>query len=120
MFLIRYGDGSKELVKSLDDNIKEPVVKKVKHPFIPINKEMSKGIPIVLDQNVIKSVDIHPYSINMWRFNSKEENKPVKAENNNETYVFTDAEGNKYEWVLTLKRLYAQRITKNLPRKCQG
>lgn len=82
--------------------------------FVPINKETTNGIPIVLDQNMIKSVDIHPYSINMWRFSSKEENKPVKAENDNETYVFTDAEGNKYQWVLTLKRLYAQRITEKL------
>lgn len=82
--------------------------------FVPINKEMTDGIPIVLDQNIIKSVDIHPYSINMWHFSSKEENKPVKAENDNETYVFTDAEGNKYQWVLTLKRLYAQRITEKL------
>ena len=82
--------------------------------FVPINKEAADGSPIVLDQNVIKSVDIHPYSINMWRFSSKEENKPVKAENDNETYVFTDAEGNKYQWVLTLKRLYAQRITEKL------
>lgn len=82
--------------------------------FVPINKEMTDGIPIVLDQNMIKSVNIHPYSINMWRFSSKEENKPVKAENDNETYVFTDAEGNKYQWVLTLKRLYAQRITEKL------
>lgn len=82
--------------------------------FVPINKEAADGSPIVLDQNVIKGVDIHPYSINMWRFSSKEENKPVKAENDNETYVFTDAEGNKYQWVLTLKRLYAQRITEKL------
>ena len=82
--------------------------------FVPINKEAADGIPIVLDQNVVKGVDIHPYSINMRRFNSKEENKPVKAENDNGTYAFTDTEGNKYQWVITLKRLYAQKITEKL------
>ena len=50
----------------------------------------------------------------MRRFNSKEENKPVKAENDDETYVFIDTEGNKYQWVLTLKRLYAQRISEKI------
>ena len=76
VFLIRYGDGSKELVNSLDDNIKEPVVKKVKHPFIPINKDPLYPCPadIILNDGNQISVIIYDkereyvhYRTNEWQ-----------------------------------------------------
>mgnify|MGYP003303223350 CR=1 FL=1 len=82
--------------------------------FVPINKEMADGIPIVIDHKIIKSVDIHPYSISMRCFRSNEDNKPVIAELDDSMYIFTDSEEHKYQWILTLKRLYAQRITEKL------
>lgn len=47
-------------------------------------------------------------------FRSYEDNKPVIAELDDSMYIFTDSEEHKYQWILTLKRLYAQRITEKL------
>ena len=82
--------------------------------FVPINKEPSNGSPVILNPNMVKCVDVHPYNINILCFESNVENKPVKAEYENTTYMFSDTKGRKYQWVLTLKRIYAQRITEKL------
>lgn len=82
--------------------------------FVPINKEPLNGSPVILDQNMVKCVDVHPYNINMLCFKSNEENKPVKAEYENNKYMFSDTEGRQYQWIITLKRLYAQRIAEKL------
>lgn len=76
VFLIRYGDGSKELVNSLDDDTKEPVIKEVKHPFIPINKDPLYPCPadIILNDGNQISVIIYDkereyvhYRTNEWQ-----------------------------------------------------
>lgn len=74
VFLIRYGDGSKELVNSLDDNIKEPVVKKVKHPFIPINKDPLYPCPadIILNDGNQISVIIYDKEREYVHYRTKE------------------------------------------------
>ena len=74
VFLIRYGDGSKELVNSLDDNIKEQVVKKVKHPFIPINKDPLYPCPadIILNDGNQISVIIYDKEREYVHYRTKE------------------------------------------------
>lgn len=74
VFLIRYGDGSKELINSLDDKKAEPYINKVKHPFIPINKDPLYPCPadIILNDGNQISVIIYDKEREYVHYRTKE------------------------------------------------
>lgn len=77
--------------------------------FLPVSVNEKEGIPIALEDNIIGFVDTHPYNIVSFIFQPQEEDHPVSAIIENDKFVFRSVISS-YQWITTLKSLYAQRI----------
>lgn len=76
--------------------------------FLPL--EDNGDIPIVLDAYQRKYVSVHSYKIRILHFNPQSDNSPVTPISQNQKLFFLSGE-KKFEWIMTLKRIYAQSIT---------
>ncbi len=66
VFLIRYFDGSREVIndlQKLDEQARIDALPKVKHPFIPINKDENYPCPAEFELNDGKSVSVVIYDM---------------------------------------------------------
>lgn len=66
VFIIRYFDGSKDVINDLSATIEKKeqhILQKVKHPFVPINKDSVYPCPAEMEINDGKIVDIIIYDM---------------------------------------------------------
>lgn len=76
--------------------------------FLPLE---DKGeIPVVIDAYQRKYVSMHSYKMRILHFNPQSDNHPITPIRQNEKLFFQSGE-KKFEWIMTLKRIYAQSIT---------
>lgn len=76
--------------------------------FLPL--EDHGEISIVLDANLCKYVDLHPYKMCVIHFMPQSAHSPVTPAALDDKLFFISGE-KKFEWIMTLKRIYAQNIT---------
>ena len=76
--------------------------------FLPL--EDHGEISIVLDANLCKYVDLHPYKMRVFHFVPQSAHSPVTPAAIDDKQFFISGE-KKFEWIMTLKRIYAQNIT---------
>lgn len=79
--------------------------------FVPLVKsEEKKSSPIIINENNILYPNMHPFDMKVFFFTNEHIAPYYTCQNK---YCFLSGQ-HIFEWVLTLKRLYAQRITEKL------